>query len=75
MVKFRIERLSSLVHDSFTQTFGVVGEDIQSKVTFHSSKNIKSKIKFTDSRCHNILRLSDISINFPFSASKMELDY
>ena len=46
MVKFGIERLSSLVHDSFTQKFGVVGEDIQSKVTFYSSKNIKSKIKF-----------------------------
>ena len=45
-VKFGIERLSSLVHDSFTQTFGVVGEDIQSKVTFYSSENIKSKIKF-----------------------------
>ena len=46
MVKFGTERLSSLVHDSFTQKFGVVGEDIQSKVTFYSSKNIKSKIKF-----------------------------
>ena len=36
------------------------------------NKDIKSKIKFADNHCHNILRLFDNLPNFPFMTSEVK---